>query len=121
MILANAAPRICPARSASPSSPARRRKKGVGVVFSFMATLSANLGLVNLFPVPMLDGGHLLYYGVEALQGRPLARRLQEYGFRIGMAMIAMLMAFVILNDIRKLAVLSEALYHSGSMSVFPA
>lgn len=77
--------------------------KGLPMVFWFMAMLSANLGLINLFPVPMLDGGHLLYYGIEALQGRPLAKRFQEYGFRVGMAMIAMLMAFAIINDLKNL------------------
>ena len=77
--------------------------KGISTVFWFMAMLSANLGLINLFPIPMLDGGHLLYYAIEAVQGRPLAKRFQEYGFRVGMAMIAMLMAFAILNDIKNL------------------
>lgn len=77
--------------------------KGIATVFWFMAMLSANLGLVNLFPVPMLDGGHLLFYAIEAIQGRPLAKRFQEYGFRIGMAMIAMLMTFAIFNDIKNL------------------
>jgi regulator of sigma E protease len=77
--------------------------KGLTTVFWFMAMLSANLGLINLFPVPMLDGGHLFYYAIEAIQGRPLAKRFQEYGFRLGMAMIAMLMAFAIFNDIKNL------------------
>jgi regulator of sigma E protease len=77
-------------------------QKGLSSVFLFIANLSVSLGLINLFPVPMLDGGHLLYYAIEAVQGRPLAKRFQEYGFRIGMAMIGMLMAFAILNDIRK-------------------
>jgi regulator of sigma E protease len=77
--------------------------KGIYTVFWFMAMLSANLGLINLFPVPMLDGGHLLYYGIEAVQGKPLAKRFQEYGFRIGMAMVAMLMMFAIVNDIKNL------------------
>ena len=77
-------------------------EKGFSSIILFIANLSVSLGLINLFPVPMLDGGHLLYYAIEAVQGRPLAKRFQEYGFRIGMAMIAMLMAFAILNDIRK-------------------
>ena len=58
--------------------------KGFLTILWFMAILSANLGLVNLFPIPMLDGGHLLYYAIEALQGKPLAKRFQEYGLRIG-------------------------------------
>jgi len=77
--------------------------KGLFMVFWFMATLSANLGLINLFPVPMLDGGHLLFYAIEAVQGKPPGKRFQEYGFRIGMALIAMLMMFAILNDARNL------------------
>ena len=75
--------------------------KGLFVVFWFMATLSANLGLINLFPVPMLDGGHLLYYFIEIIAGKPPGKRFQEYGLRIGMALIAMLMAFAIFNDLR--------------------
>src|SRR3546814_1987702 len=57
---------------------------GIGTLIYFAAVLSINLGLINLFPVPMLDGGHLLFYAVEALRGRPLGERAQEYGFRIG-------------------------------------
>lgn len=67
----------------------------------FIAMLSANLGLVNLFPIPLLDGGHLLFYAIEATTGRPLAEKFQEYGFRLGFALIACLMAFTILNDLR--------------------
>lgn len=68
-----------------------------------IAMLSANLGLVNLFPIPMLDGGHLVFYGVEALRGRPMAEKIQEYGFRLGFFLIASLMAFTLFNDLRKL------------------
>jgi len=68
-----------------------------------IAMLSANLGLVNLFPVPLLDGGHLAYYAVEAARGRPLAQKVQEYGFRVGFALLAMLMAFTLINDLWKL------------------
>jgi regulator of sigma E protease len=66
-----------------------------------MALISANLGLVNLFPIPMLDGGYLLFYAIEAIRGKPPGKRFQEYGMRIGMALIVMLMAFAVLNDIR--------------------
>lgn len=65
-----------------------------------MALLSINLGLLNLFPVPMLDGGHLLFYGVEAILGRPLNDRAQEYGLRIGLALVICLMVFVTVNDL---------------------
>lgn len=76
---------------------------GMGTFVWFLAMLSANLGLVNLLPVPLLDGGHLLYYAVEAVQGRPVAQKIQQFGFRIGFAALAMLMAFTILNDISSL------------------
>jgi len=64
------------------------------------AILSINLGLVNLFPVPVLDGGHLLFYLIEAVRGRPLALRTQEYGFRIGLGLVVLLMVFVTWNDL---------------------
>ena len=66
----------------------------------FMAVLSINLGLINLFPVPVLDGGHLLFYAAEAIRGKPLGQRAQEYGFRIGLAMVLTLMVFATWNDI---------------------
>lgn len=69
----------------------------------FIALLSVNLGLVNLLPIPMLDGGHLAFYGVEALQGRPLAEKFQEYGYRFGFVIIACLMALSVFNDVKNL------------------
>jgi len=62
--------------------------------------LSASIGLLNLFPIPLLDGGHLLFYAIEALRGRPLSERAQEVGFRIGLAIVVMLMIFAAYNDI---------------------
>jgi regulator of sigma E protease len=62
--------------------------------------LSASIGLLNLFPIPLLDGGHLLFYGIEAVRGRPLSERAQEVGFRIGLAIVVMLMIFAAYNDI---------------------
>lgn len=76
--------------------------KGFATVLVLLANISANLGLINLFPIPPLDGGHLFYYAIEAVSGRPLARKFREYGFRIGFAIIAMLMTYVIMNDIYK-------------------
>ena len=73
---------------------------GVVSLVWFMAVLSINLGLINLFPVPMLDGGHLLFYAIEAVRGRPLGDRAQEYGFRIGLALVLSLMVFATWNDI---------------------
>ncbi len=78
-------------------------EKGVNTVLWLIALISANLGLMNLLPVPVLDGGHLLYYSFEAVSGRPLAQKIQEYGFRLGFGLVAMLMAFTLLNDLRKL------------------
>lgn len=71
----------------------------------FMAFLSVNLGLINLFPLPMLDGGHLLFYAFEAVRGRPLGARVQEYGFRIGLALVLTLMVFATWNDLVQLRV----------------
>ncbi len=68
------------------------------------AVLSVSIGLLNLFPVPLLDGGHLLFYAVEAVRGRPLSERAQEVGFRIGLAIVLMLMIFATFNDILHLA-----------------
>ena len=68
------------------------------------AVLSVSIGLLNLFPVPLLDGGHLLFYGIEAVRGKPLSERAQEVGFRIGFAIVVMLMIFATFNDILHLA-----------------
>lgn len=73
---------------------------GIGPLLSFMAVLSINLGLINLFPVPVLDGGHLLFYAAEAIRGKPLGQRAQEYGFRIGLALVLTLMVFATWNDL---------------------
>lgn len=67
------------------------------------AVLSVSIGLLNLFPIPLLDGGHLLFYLVEAVRGRPLSERAQEVGFRIGLAIVVMLMIFATFNDILRL------------------
>ncbi|MFQ5954042.1 MAG: RIP metalloprotease RseP [Kiloniellales bacterium] len=66
----------------------------------FMAYISINLGLINLFPIPMLDGGHLLFYMAEMVRGRPLGARAQEYGFRLGWVLVLTLIVFVMWNDI---------------------
>jgi regulator of sigma E protease len=78
---------------------------GVVAVLWFMAVLSVNLGLINLFPVPILDGGHLLFYAAEALRGKPLGQRAQEYGFRIGLALVLTLMVFATWNDLVHLGI----------------
>ncbi|MGE4014145.1 MAG: RIP metalloprotease, partial [Alphaproteobacteria bacterium] len=71
----------------------------------FLGVLSLQLCLINLLPVPMLDGGHLLFYGIEAVRRRPLGARAQEYGFRIGLALVLSLMVFVTWNDLVHLRV----------------
>ncbi len=76
---------------------------GVASLVSFIAMLSVNLGLINLFPIPVLDGGHLLFYLAEALRGRPLPPRAQEYGFRAGLAVLAFLFVFATWNDLTHL------------------
>ena len=75
----------------------------VRTVLWFIALLSANLGLINLFPIPMLDGGHLAFYAVEAVRGRPMAERFQEFGYRVGVVFIVTLLAFTLFNDLRQL------------------
>ena len=73
---------------------------GVGALFDFVAVISVSIGLLNLFPIPLLDGGHLLFYLIEAIRGRPLSERAQELGFRIGLAIVVMLMIFATVNDV---------------------
>ena len=73
---------------------------------TFMALLSINLGLINLFPIPMLDGGHLMFYAIEAVRGKPLGERAQEIGFRIGLVLVLGLMLFVTINDLVNLPLL---------------
>lgn len=75
-------------------------KLGLSVMVSFIAVLSVNLGLVNLFPIPVLDGGHLVFYLAEAVRGRPLPPRMLDYGFRAGFALLAGLFVFATWNDL---------------------
>jgi regulator of sigma E protease len=73
---------------------------GVLALINLAAILSVSIGLMNLLPVPMLDGGHLMFYAIEALRGRPLSERAQEIGFRVGLGLVLMLMLFVTWNDL---------------------
>ena len=73
---------------------------GLSALIHLAAVLSVSIGLLNLFPVPMLDGGHLLFYLIEAVRGRPLSEKSQEMGFRVGLALVLMLMVFATYNDI---------------------
>jgi len=77
---------------------------GFTALIHLTAVLSVSIGLLNLFPIPLLDGGHLLFYGIEAARGRPLSERAQEVGFRIGLAIVLVLMIFATFNDILHLA-----------------
>jgi regulator of sigma E protease len=74
---------------------------GILPFISLMAYISISLGLVNLFPIPMLDGGHLMFYGIEKLLGRPLSQKTQEGFFRIGMFLLLSLMFFTTFNDLK--------------------
>ncbi len=73
---------------------------GLMGLINLAAILSVSIGLMNLFPVPMLDGGHLVFYAIEAVRGRPLSDRAQEIGFRLGLGLVLMLMLFVTWNDL---------------------
>lgn len=77
---------------------------GFTALIHLTAVLSVSIGLLNLFPIPLLDGGHLLFYAIETIRGRPLSERAQELGFRIGLAIVVMLMIFATFNDILRLA-----------------
>ncbi len=73
---------------------------GFLALLNLAAIISVSIGLINLFPIPMLDGGHLLFYGIEGIRGKPLSENTQEIGFRIGLAFVLMLMIFATWNDL---------------------
>ncbi len=76
---------------------------GITALIQLAGFLSVSIGLINLFPIPLLDGGHLVLYGIEAARGKPLSARAMDYAFRAGMFVILMLMVFVFTNDISQL------------------
>jgi regulator of sigma E protease len=76
---------------------------GTLVFVSYLALISISLGVLNLLPIPLLDGGHLLYYLAELIKGSPVSDRAFEVGQRIGMAMLAVLMALALFNDVSRL------------------
>jgi regulator of sigma E protease len=80
---------------------------GIVSLIWFMAVISINLGLINLFPVPLLDGGHLVFYLAERFRGRPLHDGVQEIGARVGAALVVSLMVFATWNDLVHLKVIS--------------
>lgn len=77
----------------------------VGLVYflGFLALISVSLGIINLLPLPVLDGGHLLYYFIEVITGRPVPEKVQEIGFRIGAALLLILMSVALFNDLSRL------------------
>jgi regulator of sigma E protease len=79
---------------------------GYGLVYflSFLALISVNLGIVNLLPLPMLDGGHLMYFTIEWLTGKPVSEEIQEWGFKIGAMLLFTIMSIAIFNDITRLS-----------------
>jgi regulator of sigma E protease len=70
------------------------------MIIQSAAILSINLGLINLFPIPLLDGGHLVFYGIEAIRGRPVGEKAMGYSLYFGMALILCLTVFVTGNDL---------------------
>jgi len=77
--------------------------------FFFLAVLSVNLGLINLFPIPMLDGGHLVFYAAEAVLGRPIGPKAQEYSFRFGLILVLLIMIYATWNDLEFFKILDFA------------
>ena len=80
-------------------------QNGAASYLLFLALISISLGVLNLLPIPLLDGGHLMYYVIEILKGRPISERAMEIGQHVGMALLFTLMAFALYNDITRLLV----------------
>jgi regulator of sigma E protease len=76
---------------------------GLAPYLAFLALISISLGVLNLLPIPLLDGGHLMYYTIEVLKGSPVSERVMEIGQRAGLAVLLFLMAFAFYNDINRL------------------
>ena len=70
--------------------------------FGFLALLSVSLGALNLLPIPVLDGGHLVFYGFEAILGKPLPDRVQMAGYQVGLVLVLSIMVFALYNDFSK-------------------
>jgi regulator of sigma E protease len=77
--------------------------EGIQSILQFLALLSINLGIINLFPIPILDGGHLLIFGIEAVLGRPLSVRIREVAQQVGLFIIISLMIFAMYNDLMRI------------------
>ena len=87
-------------------------KVGIGALMLLAAILSISVGLINLVPIPLLDGGHLMYFAIEALRGKPLSEKAQEMGFRVGLAVVGTLMLLATSNDLINIA--SKWMGHAG-------
>jgi regulator of sigma E protease len=98
---------LSPTNLSGPITIARVAEASVSSGFEdfvrFLAYLSVSLGVLNLLPVPVLDGGHILYYAIEMIRRKPLSEQAQAFGLRIGMAMILTLMVFALYNDLMRL------------------
>jgi regulator of sigma E protease len=86
-------------------------KIGVAAVLNLAAILSISVGMLNLLPIPLLDGGHLVYYAVEAMRGKAMNERAQQFGIDVGVFLLASLMFFATYNDILRL---TRQLMHWG-------
>jgi regulator of sigma E protease len=78
-------------------------ESGLQSFFKFMAYLSVSLGVLNLLPIPMLDGGHLLFFGIEAVRRKPVSERIQGLAYRFGASLLFAMMAVALFNDIARL------------------
>ncbi len=78
-------------------------KLGIVALLKLAALLSISIGFINLVPVPLLDGGHLMYFAFEAVRGKPMSEKTQEFGFKVGLALVSMLMIFATYNDLARL------------------
>ncbi len=76
---------------------------GLEPLLRFMAVISVNLGIINILPIPILDGGHLLFFGYEAIRGKPISVRVREYALQAGALLLVALMVFVVYNDISRI------------------
>ena len=88
-----------------PATLAHFAVNGVITLFELVANISVGIGFLNLLPVPVLDGGHLLFYAYEAVARRPLAAKVQAAGYRVGLALVLGLMLFATWNDLQRLRV----------------
>jgi regulator of sigma E protease len=78
-------------------------KAGIGSLISFIALISVNLAIINLLPIPVLDGGHLLFFSIEAVKGRPVSTKVREIAQQVGLFILLLLMVLVFYNDISRI------------------